>query len=73
LMQFAMSLAFFSVAQAGVVFLVAAVILNAVFIGWAVKLWRNPSTRTAWGLFRYSIYFLALLFIAAAVDVLIRV
>lgn len=73
LMQFAMSLAFFSVAQAGVVFLVAALVLNVVFIGWAVKLWRNPSTRTAWGLFRYSIYFLALLFVAAAVDVLIRV
>ena len=72
-MQLAMSLAFFSVAQAGFVFLVAALILNVVFIGWAVKLWRNPSTRTAWGLFRYSIYFLALLFVAAAVDVLLRV
>jgi protoheme IX farnesyltransferase len=73
LMQLAMTLVFFSVAKAGLIFLVAALILNAVFIGWAVRLLRNPSTRTAWGLFRYSIYFLALLFIAAAVDVLIRV
>jgi heme o synthase len=73
LMLLAMTLVFFSVAKAGLVFLVAALILNGLFIGWAVKLWRNPSTRTAWGLFRYSIYFLALLFIAAAVDVLIRV
>jgi protoheme IX farnesyltransferase len=72
-MQLAMTLVFFSVAKAGLIFLVSALILNGLFIGWALKLWRNPSTRTAWGLFRYSIYFLALLFVAAAVDVLIRV
>ncbi|HWL66526.1 MAG TPA: heme o synthase [Actinomycetota bacterium] len=72
LMLFAMCLAFFSVAKMGIIYLIAAVALNAMFVGWAVKLWRNTSTRTAWGLFRFSIYYLALLFMAAAADVLIR-
>ncbi|HYI44012.1 MAG TPA: heme o synthase [Actinomycetota bacterium] len=71
LMLFAMCLAFFSLAKMGIVYLTAALILNGIFIGWAVKLWRNPSTRTAWGLFRFSIYYLALLFMAAAADVLL--
>jgi protoheme IX farnesyltransferase len=71
LMLFAMCLAFFSLAKMGIVYLAAALILNAIFIGWSVKLWRNPSTRTAWGLFRFSIYYLALLFMAAAADVLL--
>ncbi|HET7482231.1 MAG TPA: heme o synthase [Actinomycetota bacterium] len=68
----AMCLAFFSVAQMGLLYLVSAVILNAVFITWAVKLHRNPTTRSAWGLFRFSIYYLALLFFAMAVDQLVR-
>jgi protoheme IX farnesyltransferase len=72
LMLFAMCLAFFSLAKMGFIFLAAALILNGIFVGWAIKLWRNPSTRTAWGLFRFSIYYLALLFTAAAADVLIR-
>ena len=72
LLLFAVCLAFFSVARMGIVFLVAAVILNGIFVGWAVKLYRHPTSRSAWGLFRYSIYYLALLFAAAAIDVLAR-
>jgi protoheme IX farnesyltransferase len=68
LMLFAMCLAFFSVAKMGWVFLGAAVVLNAIFIGWAVKLFRSPTPKSAWGLFRFSIYYLALLFGAMAVD-----
>jgi protoheme IX farnesyltransferase len=71
LMLFAMCLAFFSLAKMGPLFLIATITLNATFVGWAVKLWKNPSTRTAWGLFRFSIYYLALLFMAAAADVLL--
>jgi heme O synthase-like polyprenyltransferase len=37
-----------------------------------MRLWIAPSTRSAWGMFRFSIYYLALLFIAAAADVLLR-
>lgn len=67
----ALCLAFFSVAKAGMVYLGAALILNGIFIWHAVRLYRRPEPRLAWGLFKYSIYYLALLFIAAAVDQLV--
>ncbi len=68
----AMCLAFFAVAKMGLVYLVAALVLNGVFIGWAFKLWRNPNPKSAWGLFRFSIYYLALLFGAMAMDQMMR-
>jgi protoheme IX farnesyltransferase len=68
----AMSLAFFAVAKMGIIYLVAALVLNGIFIGWAFKLWRNPNPKSAWGLFRFSIYHLALLFGAMAFDQLIH-
>jgi heme o synthase len=68
----AMCLAFFAVGQMGIIYLVAAVALNAIFIGWSFKLWRNPNPKSAWGLFRFSIYYLALLFGAMAVDQMVR-
>lgn len=67
----AMSLAFFAVAQMGIIYLVAALVLNGIFIGWAFKLWRNPNPKSAWGLFRFSIYFLAVLFGAMALDTIL--
>jgi heme o synthase len=67
----AMTLVLFSVAQLGAVYLVSSVILNAVFIWYAVRLYRRPQPRIAWGLFKYSIYYLAVLFIAMAADALI--
>lgn len=67
----AVSLAFFSVAQMGLIYLGSAIVLNALFTGWAIKLHRDPTTRRAWGMFRFSIYYLALLFFAMAADQLI--
>ena len=67
----AVSLAFFSVAKMGLIYLGSALILNAAFTGWAIRLHRDPTTRRAWGMFRFSIYYLALLFLAMAVDQLI--
>ena len=64
----AVCLAFFSVAQMGLIYLGSAIVLNVVFTGWAIKLHRDPTTRRAWGMFRFSIYYLALLFLAMAVD-----
>ena len=57
----------------GLIYLGATVALNAVFITWAFKLWRKPSSKSAWGLFRFSIYYLALLFGAMALDVFVRI
>ncbi|MDQ3955853.1 MAG: heme o synthase [Actinomycetota bacterium] len=67
----AMSLVFFSLGKMGVVFLGAAIVLNGLFVFKSVRLWRNPTAPAAWGLFRFSIYYLALLFAAMAADVLI--
>lgn len=68
----ALCLAFYSVAQMGALFFGALAVLNAIFIWYAVRLYRSPKPRLAWSLFRYSIYYLGLLFTAAAADVLIR-
>jgi heme o synthase len=70
ILLFAVSLVLFSVAQMGVIYLTATIVLNGAFIAWSVRLWRNPSAATAWGLFRFSIYYLALLFAAMALDAL---
>jgi heme o synthase len=71
LLMLAACLAFFGVGRMGVIYLSAALVLNGAFIVWAVKLWRHPTSRRAWGLFRFSIYYLALLFGAMALDQLI--
>ncbi|HWC13118.1 MAG TPA: heme o synthase [Actinomycetota bacterium] len=70
-MQLAMCLAFFSTAKMGALYLAATLLLNGLFIAWAFKLYRDPTAKRAWGLFRFSIYFLALLFAAMAVDTLL--
>jgi protoheme IX farnesyltransferase len=68
---FAMCLALFSVARLGFVYLGAAIVLNGLFIAMAVNLYRDPDRTRAWGLFRFSILYLALLFAAIAIDVLV--
>jgi protoheme IX farnesyltransferase len=68
---FAMCLALFSVARLGLIYLGSAVVLNGVFIAMGFSLYREPDTKKAWILFRYSILYLALLFAAIAIDVLV--
>ena len=70
-MQLAMCLAFFSTAKMGAIYLVTAVVLNVAFIYSAIKLYRDPTPKRAWGLFKFSITFLTLLFAAMAFDVLL--
>ena len=72
LLLLAMSLVLFSVGRMGLVYLASALLLNGAFIAGAVKLYRKPEVEVAWGLFRFSILYLALLFVAIAADVLIR-
>jgi protoheme IX farnesyltransferase len=52
----------------GVVYAAAAVLLGGVFLGLAWQLRRQPTRRNAGILFHYSLLYLALLFVAAAVD-----
>jgi protoheme IX farnesyltransferase len=56
----------------GPVYLVAATILGAVLVGYAVRVWLNGGNRAAMAMFRFSITYLALLFAAVAVDQLVR-
>lgn len=70
-MLLAMCLAFFSVARMGFIYLGSALVLNAAFIWYAVRLYRNPRPVLAWKMFHFSIYYLALLFAAMALDTLL--
>ncbi|MEW5990977.1 MAG: heme o synthase [Chloroflexota bacterium] len=71
----AISLVFAVVAQMGLVYLAAAVILGTGFLWRAFRLWREgsapeASTAQAIRLYRYSITYLTLLFVAVALDAL---
>jgi protoheme IX farnesyltransferase len=74
----AISLVFFAVARMGAIYLAAAVILGAMFLRQAWVLWRQgtspeASTAEAIRLYRYSISYLSLLFLAVAIDAIIAV
>jgi protoheme IX farnesyltransferase len=56
----------------GALYLVGALVLGALFIVFALRLRWEPTERAAMALFRYSITYLSLLFVAMAGDVLIR-
>lgn len=52
----------------GEIYLVSAIVLNAIFLGLAVALYRKGSKKIARQTFFYSIWYLALLFAAMVVD-----
>lgn len=54
--------------MSGVIYLLAALLLNAVFLGYAIALYRNYSDRLARTTFKYSILYLTLLFAALLLD-----
>ena len=68
----ASTLVFAPVADMGLVFTAAAIILGAMFLWIALDLARSPSTGKAMRLFGFSITYLVLLFAAMAADQLIR-
>jgi protoheme IX farnesyltransferase len=55
----------------GMLYLVSALALGAMFLAGAWDLLRRPSRRRAAAVFHYSLLYLALLFVAAAVDPLL--
>jgi protoheme IX farnesyltransferase len=76
LLMVAISLVLWPIARMGLIYLGAAVGLGAVFIWQAYGLWRRgaseeASTQGAIKLYRYSISYLSLLFLAIAVDALV--
>jgi len=72
LVLFAGTLLPFVSGMSGVAYLVAAVLLNAGFVGHAWKLWRSYSDQLARKTFRFSIVYLSLLFAALLVDHYLR-
>ena len=63
----------FATGMAGVFYLGAAAVLDAVFLGYAVALWRRYSDAIARRTFAYSIFYLAALFAALMVDHYLRI
>jgi protoheme IX farnesyltransferase len=69
----AVSLILWAVAKMGAIYLVAAIVLGAVFLWQAIRLSREGTGVGAIRLYKYSITYLTLLFLAIAVDALILV
>jgi protoheme IX farnesyltransferase len=59
------------VAGLGALYLVAAVVLGGLLVGYAVRVLRDAGSRAAMAMFRFSITYLGLLFAAAAADRLV--
>jgi protoheme IX farnesyltransferase len=68
----ALTLLFAPVADMGAIYTVSAVVIGAVFLGLAVKVYRDPQPKPAMALFGWSITYVTLLFGAMAVDVVVR-
>ncbi|MEO8571902.1 MAG: heme o synthase [Chloroflexota bacterium] len=76
ILMVAVSLVLFAVARMGPIYLIAAVVLGALFLRQAWMLWRRgaseeESTAGAIRLYKYSISYLTLIFAAIAVDTLV--
>lgn len=58
----------YAMKMSGLIYLASAVVLNAIFIAYGYKIWKNYSDALAKKAFTYSIAYLALLFAALLVD-----
>jgi protoheme IX farnesyltransferase len=65
---FAVTLLPFAIRMSGALYLVAAIVLGTIFVGYAVALYRHYSDALARRTFRYSIVYLAALFSALLLD-----
>jgi len=72
LLLWGLTLVFSPVAGMGLIYLVSAVVLGAIFTAMAVQLLRTGDTKRAMPLFAYSITYISLLFGAMMADQLIR-
>jgi protoheme IX farnesyltransferase len=71
LVLFAVTLLLVPVGRMGPVYLATALVLGGSFVYRSLRLWREGGDVLAWGLFRYSIVYLAALFGAVAVDAIV--
>ncbi len=52
----------------GPIYLVFALILNGVFLAQAIVIWLRPTNANTWRLYKYSLLYLALLFLGMGID-----
>lgn len=52
----------------GPVYLVLALVLNSIFLAQAIDIWRKPTNANIWRLYKFSLLYLALLFLAMGID-----
>ncbi len=69
ILLFLVTLLPYLVGMSGLIYLVSAIILGLIFLGYAVKIYTNPeNNRIAWQTFMFSVNYLMLLFMALLVD-----
>lgn len=68
ILLFVVSLLPFVVWMSGIIYLIGAIILNSIFLYWAIKLKYRPEKLDAMKTFRFSIWYLMLLFVVLLVD-----
>jgi len=73
LVLFALSLLLIPARVAGLVYLISAVVLGLGFLALALRLYRQPSNKLAHQLYKYSSYYLLLVFAALVADSLVRI
>ncbi len=59
-----------AIGAAGVIYLVSAIILGALLLAAAWRVWRVPGNKVAWGMYRFSSMYLMFIFLALVVDAL---
>ena len=72
LVLFGVTMLLVPIAHMGPIYVATAVVLGGVFVHRALGLWRRAGADRSWGLFTYSIWYLAALFAAVALDALVR-
>jgi protoheme IX farnesyltransferase len=71
LVLFAVTLVLIPIASMGPVYTATAVVLGGVFVYRCLRLWREPTDDRSWRVFKFSLLYLAGLFVAVALDALV--
>ncbi len=67
-MLVALSVMLFPIGAMGWLYLVSAIVLGGILVYYAVRLWQVGGHAAAWKLYKYSLLYLALLFLAMVID-----
>jgi protoheme IX farnesyltransferase len=71
LVLFSVTLLLIPIASMGPVYTATAVVLGGVFVFRCLQLWRSPTDDRSWHVFKFSMLYLAGLFVAVALDALV--